>query len=120
MAMKSNEAIMAFSQSDKIKTGLIMIAGSLDLLKNLPEEEKRGASRVIAMDLSMLGHEVGLAKVVTGHEEWNEVERYLNKALVMLDSGIGEEAMIHLSRALSKVTNIAQQSMSFLKENRLL
>jgi hypothetical protein len=118
--MKSNEAIMAFSQSEKVKTGLIMIAGTLDLLKNLPEEEKRGASRVIYIDLSVLGHEVGLAKVVTGHEEWNEVERFLNKALVMFDSGIGEEAMIHVSRALSKVTNIGQQSMSYLKETGLL
>jgi hypothetical protein len=118
--MKSNEAIMAFSQSEKIKAGLIMIAGSLELLKNLPEEEKRGASRIIYMDLSMLGHEVGLARVVTGYEEWNEVERFLNKALVMFDSGIGEEALIHLSRALSKVTNIGQQSMSYLKETGLL
>ena len=118
--MNSNEAIMAFSQSEKVKAGLIMIAGSLELLKNLAGEEKRGASRIIYMDLSMLGHEVGLAKVVTGHEEWNEVERFLNKALVMFDSGIGEEALIHVSRALSQVTNIGQQSMSFLKETGLL
>ena len=118
--MNSSEAIMAFSQSEKIKTGLIMIAGSLELLKNLAGEEKRGASRIIYMDLSMLGHEVGLAKVVTGHEEWNEVERFLNKALVMFDSGIGEEALIHVSRALSQVTNIGQQSMSYLKQINLI
>jgi hypothetical protein len=118
--MNSNEAIMAFSQSEKVKAGLIMIAGSLELLKNLAGEEKRGASRIIYMDLSMLGHEVGLAKVVTGHEEWNEVERFLNKALVMFDSGIGEEALILVSRALSKVTNIGQQSMSYLKQTNLL
>jgi len=118
--MKSSEAIMAFSQSEKIKAGLIMIAGSLELLKNLPEEEKRGASRIIYMDLSMLGHEVGLAKVVTGHEEWNEVERFLNKALVMFDSGIGEETLIHVARALSRVTNIGQQSMSYLKDSGFL
>ena len=118
--MNSNEAIMAFSQSEKVKAGLIMIAGSLELLKNLAGEEKRGASRIIYMDLSMLGHEVGLAKVVTGHEEWNEVERFLNKAMVMFDSGIGEEALIHVARALSNVTNIGQQSMSYLKEAGLL
>jgi hypothetical protein len=118
--MNSNEAIMAFSQSEKVKAGLIMIAGSLELLKNMAGEEKRGASRIIYMDLSMLGHEVGLAKVVTGHEEWNEVERFLNKALVMFDSGIGEEALILVSRALSQVTNIGQQSMSYLKQTNLL
>jgi hypothetical protein len=97
-----------------------MIASSLELLKNLPVEEKRGASRIIYVDLSMLGHEVGLAKVVTGHEEWNEVERFLNKAMVMFDSGIGEEALFHVARALRNVTNIGQQSMSFLKESELL
>jgi hypothetical protein len=118
--MNSNEAIMAFSQSEKIKTGLIMIAGSLELLRNLAGEEKRGASRILYMDLSMLSHEVGLAKIVTGHEAWNEVERFLNKALVMFDSGIGEEALIHVSRALSQVTNIGQQSMSYLKNTGLL
>ena len=64
--MNSSEAIMAFSQSEKIKSGLITIASSLELFKNLPQEEKRGAARIIYMDLSMLGHEVGLAKAVTG------------------------------------------------------
>jgi len=118
--MNSNEAIMGFSQSEKIKAGLIMIAGCLELLKNLPQEEKRGASRMISTNLSMLGHEVGLAKVVTGHDEWNEVEFFLNKALVMFDSGIGEESLIHVSRALSNVTTIAQQAMTYLKESGLL
>jgi len=118
--MKSSEAITAFSQSEKIKAALIMIAGSLELFGHLQEEERRGASRVIAMDLSMLGHEVDLAKRVTRHEEWDEVERCLNKALVMLDSGVGEEAMIHLSRALSQVTNVGQQAMTYLKEKELL
>lgn len=118
--MKSSEAIMAFSQSEKIKAGLIRMAGSLELLGHLQEEEKRGAVRVMGMDLSMLGREVDLAKRVTSHAEWDEVERHLNKALVMLDSGIGEEAMIHLSRALSQVTNIGQQAMAYLKEKALL
>jgi len=118
--MNSSEAIMAFSQSEKIKSGLIMVAGSVDLLKNLPGEDRRGASRIIYMDLSMLVHEVGLAKVVAGHEDWEELERFLNKAIVMFDSGIGEESLIHVARALSKVTNIGQQSMSSLKESGLL
>ena len=118
--MKSSEAIMAFSQSEKIKAGLIMIASSLELLKNLTGDEKRGASKIIYTDLNMLGHEVDLAKVVAGHVEWDEVERFLNKTIVMFDSGIGEEALIHVARALSQVTNIGQQSMSYLKDSGLL
>jgi hypothetical protein len=39
---------------------------------------------------------------------------------MMMDSGVGEEATTHLSKALSMVTNIGQQSMMYLKEKDLL
>jgi hypothetical protein len=48
------------------------------------------------------------------------MESHIEKALIMVDSGVGEEAIPHLSKALSKVTNVAQQSMSLLKESGLL
>jgi len=48
------------------------------------------------------------------------VETPIEKALTMIQSGVGHEAVPHLSKALSSVTNIGQQSMSLLKEERLL
>ena len=45
---------------------------------------------------------------------------HFEKAIAMIDSGVGEEATVHLSKALSMVTNIGQQSMLFLKEKDLL
>ncbi len=70
--------------------------------------------------LSMIWHEISLARTLTRHEAWDEVGPFIEKALVMIDSGVGYEAGEPLSRALSKVTNIGQQSMSLLKERQIL
>jgi hypothetical protein len=118
--METNEAIMAFSQSEKLKAGLIWVSQTLNLLEGLPGGEKVGGGKVINAVLNMLGHELKLAKAVGGDRGWEEVEPYVEKALVMVNSGVGEEANAHLSKALSKITNIAHESMSLLKEKGLL
>jgi hypothetical protein len=118
--MKTNEAIMAFSQSEKIKAGLIWVSQGLELLRGLPNEQRKGGEKIVHALLEMIGQETGLAKVLTGQEVWEGTESHIEKALIMVDSGVGEEATLHLSRALSKVTNVAQQSMSLLKESGLL
>ncbi len=118
--MEINEAIMAFSQSEKIKAGLISISQSLEVLRGLAGGEIRGGEKIINVLLGMIDHEVRLAMTVTRHEEWNDVGPYIDKAVVMVNSGVGHEATVHLSKALSKVTTIGQQSMTFLKEKGLL
>ena len=118
--MEIDKAILAFSQSEKIKAGIIWISHALDMLQTLPGAEKKGGERMISALLNMIGHEIRLAKTVAGGEEWLEIEPYIDKALVMVDSGVGQEANQHLSKALSKTTNIGQQSMTFLSEKKLL
>jgi hypothetical protein len=118
--MKTNEAIMAFSQSEKIKAGLIWVSQILEFLRGLPDEQRKGGEKIVHALLGMIGREMGLAVVLTGKEVWEGMDSHLEKALIMVDSGVGEEAILHLSRALSKVTNVAQQSMSLLKESGLL
>ncbi|MBL7178306.1 MAG: hypothetical protein ISS66_20985 [Desulfobacteraceae bacterium] len=118
--MEIDEAIMAFSQSEKIKAGLISISQALELLRGLAEGEKRGGEKIINVLLSMIDHEIKLARTVTRHEGWDDAGPYIDKAMVMINSGVGHEATVHLSKALSKVTTIGQQSMTFLKEKGLL
>lgn len=118
--MEIDEAIMAFSQSEKIKAGLISISQALEVFRGLAEGEKMGGQKIISLFFSMIDHEVKLARTVTRHKEWDDVELYIDKAMVMVNSGVGHEATLHLSKALSKVTTIGQQSMTFLKENGLL
>jgi hypothetical protein len=114
------EAIIALAQSEKVKAGLIWASQTIEILWGLPEEEKKGAERIIQVFLNMISREIALAKAITRHESWDSIDGHIEKALIMINSGVGQEAVVHLSRALSLVTNIAQQSMSLLKGRDLL
>ena len=118
--MNTSQAIMAFSQSEKIKTALISLTQVLEVLQHLSPEQRKGAEQVFRILLSATVHEVRLAKTLAGPGEWEEIESLIDRALVMMDSGVGEEGLIHLARAISKVTTIGQRSMSFLKEGGFL
>jgi len=118
--METDKAIMAFSQSEKIKAGIIWVSQSLNLLEGLSDAEKKGGEKIISILLNMIVQEANLAKAVAGVEGWDEIEPHIDKAILMINSGVGQEANIHLSRALSKTTNIGQQSMSVLKEEGLI
>jgi len=112
--------ILNFSQSEKIKAGLIWVSQALDLATTLPEHEKRGAVRCLAAIVNMLGHDVHLAWNLSGEAGWVQVEDAIGKALVLFDSGVGSEALHELTQALSRVTSIGQRAMLALKEAQLL
>ena len=118
--METNQAVTAFSQSEKIKAGLIWVSQILEFMGGLPGEQKKGAEKSVLALLRMVAQETALAKALTGHEDWTVSESYIEKALVMVESGVGEEAMLQIARALSKVTNVGQQAMSQLQEGGLL
>jgi hypothetical protein len=118
--MKPSEAIMAFSQSEKIKSGLIWISQSLEISNSTAGQEKQGAERIIKALLSMILHEIQLAKNVSGMGPWDDIEKDIDRAIIMIDSGVGPESVLHLTQALSKVTTVGQNSMTLLQEERLL
>jgi hypothetical protein len=118
--MEVKRAIMAFSQSEKIKAGLIWVAQCLELLSGLPEVERKGGIRAIRALLGMVAHETALAKQVVETEDWDEAESFLSRAITMIDSGVGEDAIPHVSKALSHITNIGQQSMALLRSEGLI
>ncbi|OPX35890.1 MAG: hypothetical protein B1H11_08495 [Desulfobacteraceae bacterium 4484_190.1] len=118
--MKIQEAIMAFSQSEKIKSGLIWVSQTLELASALPLPEKQGAERVIKALMDMIIHEIRLAKSIFGYGPWGEIEESIDKAIVMINSGVGTESVVHLTKSLSLVTTIGHRSMSFMKEEGLI
>ena len=118
--MKVKEAIMAFSQSEKIKAGLIWVSQALQLLNGLPETEKQGSEKTSKAMIGMIVHEIQLGKNITGDVSWDEVIRHIDRAMVMINSGVAAEAVVHLTQALSQVTSIGHRSMSFLKEKGFL
>ena len=118
--MDTKEAIFAFSQSEKIKAGIIWISQALEMLARLPEKNRKSAERLAHVFLNLMLRDVHIAGRVTGEPEWQEIEKNIDLALVMLDSGVAQESTYHLTRALSSVTDIGQRSMSYLRNKGLI
>ncbi len=118
--METREAIMAFSQSEKVKTALIGVSQSLELLAGMSFPETEGARKVIRMNIEMMRQEIQLAGNLSGDPLWDEIEKPISKAVVMIESGVGPEAVVHLTQALSQVTSIGHRSMTVLREKGLL
>ena len=118
--MKTNQAILAFSQSEKLKSALIWTAQLSQVFLALAESDKPGAEKIFKTLVSMIGNEIIVAQKAAPHKDWLEAAKDVNTAMVMLNSGVAQESAYHLTQALSKVTNIGQQSMTLLIDKGLL
>jgi hypothetical protein len=118
--METNEAITTFSQSEKIKAGLIWATQVIEIYKALPEGDKAGAEKIIRAIVGMIGSEILICRKSAPNELWLEVEKNIDTAMVMINSSIAHEAGYHLTRALTQVTTMGQRSMSILKDKGLL
>lgn len=118
--MQTADAITTFSQSEKIKGGLIWASQAVEIYKVLPETDKPGAEKIIKTLVDMVGSEILICKKAAPNELWLEVEKSIDTAMVMINSGVAHDAGYHLTQALTQVTTIGQRSMSILKDNGLL
>ena len=118
--MKPKDAIVAFSQSEKIKAGLIWATQAVQMLEGFKPPQKKGAERIAKLLMALVLKDVHLVKQLSGRKEWEESEKDIDLALVMIESGVPNESAYHLTRALSKVTSIGQQAMEVLKKQGLL
>lgn len=118
--MDLQTAVMAFSQSDKIKSGLIWASQLAGMHASLSEMEKRGAGLTIQHLLAMLADELRLARRNAGGAEWAEAAKHMEMALVMAHSGVIEESAFHMARALRQVTGVGQRAMTVLKDHGMV
>ncbi len=118
--MHVNQAIIAFSQSEKLKSGIIWASQIIEMYIALSESEKPGAERVLKTLINMIAAEIHVAKKAAPHDVWPDAEKDINTALVMFNSGVIHETGYHLTQALTKVTTIGQQSMTLLTDEGLL
>ena len=118
--MNIQTAIMALVQSEKIKSGLIWVSQALELLLHLSANDKQGAERISKSLMNFILFEVHTAKQAAPDATWEEIEKNIDLAIIMINSGVPQESVYHLTRALSFVTNIGQRSMSYLKKEGFL
>lgn len=118
--MNLKAAIIAFSQSEKIKAGIIWLSQTLELLTGLSGIEQQGAEKTIKAIIGMVMHEVSIARNLTKDATWDEVIKYIDTARVMINSQVAHEAGFHLTKALTQVTSMGHRSLSVLKDEGLL
>ena len=118
--METSEAILSFSQSEKIKAGIIWLTQALEILQTVPEKGRKSAERVAHVFLSSMLRDVHLSARLSGDDAWRDAEKNIDMALVMLDSGVARESTYHITRALGSVTAVGQRSMAHLKSEGLL
>ena len=118
--MQIRDAITTFSQSEKIKAGLIWTTQVIEMYKTLPEGDKSVAEKIIKAFVDMIGSEILICRKSAPNELWTEVEKNIDTAMIMINSRVTHEAGYHLTQALTQVTTIGQRSMSTLKDNGLL
>lgn len=118
--MNPKTAITEFSQCEKIKAGIIWISNTLNLLPAMTAAEKRGAEAVAKSVIAMIGREAHLARKVAGDTAWMNAEKNIDMAMVMIESGVAQEASYHLTQALQQVTGRAQRAMTVLVDQGLM
>lgn len=115
--METKQAIISFAQGEKVKSGLIWCSQGVQMAQNLPQAEQSGAIKAVQSLVAMIANEVQLARQASKDEIWLEVDKCLNTARVMLDSGVIEEATYHFTQTLSQVNRISQKAMTYLVDN---
>ncbi len=118
--MTKSEAILSFSQSEKIKSGLIWAIHLLELRESIPQNQRNGADKIIEMLIDMIGHEIQLAANMVGDKAFIEAEQSINMALVMIRSKVPEESSFHLTNAISRITTLGQRAMAYLMDQGFL
>ena len=118
--METRSSVISFSQSEKIKAGLIWASSAVEMNNGLAEQDKAGSQQVIGALVSMVANEIQVAMKMAPDERWEEALKNLNKALVMIHSNVAQEATFHISRALSQVTTIGQTAMTRLVAEKIL
>ena len=118
--MQVKDTIAAFSQSEKIKAGLLWATQLIELYKGLPQSNKQGSEIIIKTIIGMIGHEIHLAKETAFGDLWLEAEKSVDMALVMANSNVLQESGYHLTQALSRVTSVGQRSLTELIDQGLM
>lgn len=113
------KAVSAYSQSEKVKSGLIWISQLADQVTAMEGPVRKQGQMFLKTLVQMVSDESDLAGNITGDTRWHEIGKKINLAMVMINSGVPQETGFHLTQALVHVTRIGGEAASLLKENNL-
>jgi hypothetical protein len=119
--MNAKIAIAAYAQSEKIKAGLIWLSALLESYCehpgcNLPVQDT--TVNVLQQLFELILGEVHLAMRLNPDKLWQDVDRHMHTALIMMVSGVAHDSAYHLTKALACVTTIGQRALTFLNAQK--
>lgn len=118
--MEKNDALWSYTQSEKIKTGMIWLNQCVEHCGRFPEPQKTGAERLLRQLIGMIAIEIQLIRKMTDNPEWIAAEKHMHQAIVMINSGVAQEVPFHVARALSQVTSIGSKALKSLKNEGMV
>lgn len=118
--METREAILDFTYSEKMKSGLIIGTALLDQLDSLKDLEHSGGVKVFVWYLEGLLREIRIGENVLGLGHYSELERKVMEVIGRVQMSQYQEARSSFSEAISLATTSCQASMGFLIEKRLI
>ncbi len=107
---KNKDAVVALMLGEKLKTGTIWVQQLIPIGDSLKSEQQHLFRDILGRFLSMLEREVYLGQQMIPSQSWMEMKKSLDKAVVMLNSGLTNECQYHLTMLLSQVTNLCQRA----------
>ena len=117
--MHVKQAISAYAQSEKVKSGLIWISQISEQVAVLDGPGRQPAMGLLKTLAHMIADETDLTARITRDRRWREISEKIHMALVMINSGVPQETGFHLTQAISHVTSIGGQAGRVLKERGL-
>ena len=118
--MMSKDDIIAFSQSEKIKAGLIWMSHLIAKVLDKDPHNLEPVTGLLKDMMLMIGHEIRLAQSVSPDPYWDSAQKDMEKAISIFSSGLLDESVFHITRALSSVTNVGQRAMTRLIEGGVM
>lgn len=113
-------AMIAYAQSEKVKSGLIWVCQLADQVAAVDGPGRQEGLRLLKTLARNIADETILAGRISGDRRWNEICRKIDRALVMINSGVPQETGFHLAQALALVTRLGGQAAAVLSASGLL
>ncbi|MDJ0781983.1 MAG: hypothetical protein QNJ22_08420 [Desulfosarcinaceae bacterium] len=100
--------ILAYTQSEKVKAGLIWLSQGLLQFPDASAPRQRAAETLSLSILAMIRDEVQLGWRLTREIAWQKADEHLQQAAAMIHSGVAHDAPWHLTLALRHITAVGQ------------
>ncbi len=118
--MDKKQANLGFHHSERLKSNLFLVSGTLDRLATLRAEKLEGGKEVAKGVFDALRNELNMARQYFAPAEVNSIERELFEVEAGIELHDYAKAREHLGKAFSRVTTVSDKFIRVLIDEDLV